>query len=223
MDQPAPNLDYASTHADYHHLRRAKTLRRIALGCALAPMAIGIALVLLFWFTDWMGFAIAGLIMLPLGGLTVLTGLIFALLSIAQQKTYAQKTATPMPWRPAIVMMLLLLSNFAVAAGCVKIGFALATRPFVTVGIFNETGAPIDRCAIRAAGSARTAGPLLPGNSVAESFKLLPGTTVRLHIEQAGKTRDSSTVVPPNWGPGGGSIDCRVDPALDIKVHAAHW
>ena len=218
-----PNLDYAPASSAHDHLRRARIFRRIALACALTPMAIGISIVLFFWLTDWGGFIIAGLIMLPIGGLAVLTGLIFILFSLLQQKNYARQTATPLPWLPAIAMTLLLLSNFAVAAGCTQAGIFLSFRAWIVVDVRNDTPTPLDRCVIQAAGISRTTNHLLPGNSAAEQFKLLPGATVHILIQQAGQTRQTTATVPANWHGGDGSLNIRVQPTLDMDVQARHW
>jgi hypothetical protein len=223
MSQTSSNLDYAPASTVNDHLRRARIFRRIALGCALTPMAVGIGIVLLFWITDWGWLPLAGLIMLPIGGLIVLTGSLFVLFWMLQQRTYARKTATPMRWWPAILMLLLLLSNFAVAAGCVKMGIDLSFRPWVVVAVRNDTAAPISRCVIRAGMDSRTGSVTFPGNSMAESFKLRPGAAIHVHIEQAGKFRDLDTIVPANWRASDGSINIHVKPTLDMDVQAEQW
>ena len=223
MSQTSSNLDYAPASTVNDHLRRARIFRRIALGCALTPMAVGIGIVLLFWITNWGWLTLAGLIMLPIGGLTVFTGSLFVLFWVLQRRTYAQKTATPMRWWPAILMILLLLSNFGVAAGCIKAGIFLSFRVWVVIDVRNETGAPIDRCVIRAAGDSRAHGSLLQGNSMAESFRLLPGSTAHILIEQAGKTHETTATVPADWKGGDGSINILVKPTLDMDVQARHW
>jgi len=222
-DQLAPSLDYAPVSTTHDHLRRARIFRRIALGCALAPMAVGIAIVVLFGMTEWGWLTLAGLIMLPIGSLAVLTGLIFVLFSILEERAHARKTATPLRWLAAIVMTLLLFSNFVVAAGCIQAGIFLSFRAWVIVDVRNDTPARIDRCVIRAAGSSRTAGPLLPGNSMAESFRLLPGSTVKILIEQSGQIRQTTATVPSDWRGGDGSLNIRVRPTLDMEVQARHW
>ncbi len=165
------NLEYATSLVPQDHLRRGAIYRRIALGCAIAPMAIGLGIVLFYWLFDWDWLTAVGMLMLPLGGLTVLTGFIFTFLWAAQKRAYARKTQTPFSKRGLLLMVVLLLSNFVVAVACVAMGATLDVEPAVYVSVFDDTGATLDRCEVRADWSPRFHGSLKAGDIMEERFK----------------------------------------------------
>jgi hypothetical protein len=216
MTQPVPSLHYASANSAANFERQAHIFRRIALGCALSPMAIGLVIVFLYWVFDWSGLILAGLIMLPLGALTVLTGLIIVLLWHWQQVTLARKLGTRAGYRPQIVMAILLLANFPVAFVCGGIGADLANQPTICVVVHNDTKAPISPCTIRSRRLDQTQA-LKPGDDMIAYLTPRRSAGLRLHVEQTGQVKEIPLVVTSAFH-AGGTFRVTVGPAFDLQV-----
>jgi hypothetical protein len=216
MSQPPPSLNYASPGISLDHVRLARIFRRIATWCAVVPMALGAAIVLAYWVLDWDALPGVGLVMLPVGGLTVLTGLIFVLLWFLQERALFRKIGTPVPHRAVAVMTLLLLSNFLVAFACMWVGIDLAMEPRVFVTVHNRSGAVVSRCVLRARWMEKTA-VLAPGEEMAEWVRLRRAKSLSLRVEQAGKVQEmplGKTAAAAY----GGCLEVTVEPGLELKV-----
>jgi hypothetical protein len=216
MTQLAPSLNYASANSATDYERRARIFRRIALGCALSPMAVGVLIVFLYWIFDWGGLIFAGLITLPLGALAVLTGLIFVALWHWQQITLARKLGARARFRPQVVMAFLLLANFPVAIVCGIIGADLANQPTICVVVHNDTKDPISPCTICSRRLKQTQ-VLRPGDDMIAYLTPRRSADLRLHVEQAGKVKEIPLTVTPAFN-AGGTFRVTVGPAVDLQV-----
>jgi hypothetical protein len=182
------DLHYASPQPE-HHLRRAALFQRVARWCGWTPMSLGIAITLFYWIFDFNFLISAGLLLLPLGALAVLTGLIFALLAYLQFCAFARLTHTPVS-SGSLRLVALLLSNFLVAILCYVAGAALATGPQFNVSIINDTGMPLDRCQISSFWSPRpVAVSVPPGAIITEQFKVRRARLLTLRLEQGGAVK----------------------------------
>jgi hypothetical protein len=216
MSQPPPSRNYAAPGISMDHVRLARIFRRIATWCAVVPMALGAAIVLAYWVFDWDALPGVGLVMLPLGGLTVLTGLIFVLLWFLQERALFKKIGKPVPHRAVAVMTLLLLSNFLVAFACMWVGIGLAMEPQVFVTVQNKSGATVSRCVISARWKDKTA-VLAPGEEMTVFVRVRRAKSLSVRVEQAGKVREmplGKTAAAAY----GGVVDVTVEPDLELKV-----
>ena len=126
MHEQAPILiQYESVIRGKRYARLSERFRKSAKFFALAPMSVGVGILILYAISGWGFLAQLGLYMLPLGGLMVLASLILTILWGTQLRLWCKHEGTAMEWRPVVMMLLLLLSNFLVAAGCTVIGAIL--------------------------------------------------------------------------------------------------
>ena len=219
MSQNIGSLGYASTEVAQDHLRRATVWRRVALGCALAPMALGVGILLAYWVFDWDWLIFAGLMMLPLGGLTILAGLIFGMREIVERRKHAKKSGTSLKYRPMVVSMLLLLSNFPVAFACAVWGVYLSVSPpTVLVVIVNHSGATLDHCDIVSTWASRPHGTLPDAGQIEDYLKLHRAGGLRVHLVQGGLVRDIPLPIPPSFDHNGGHFNVDIQPGLGVDV-----
>jgi hypothetical protein len=208
-----PNLDYASPGPN---LRATRRYRRIALACALLPMLSGLLMLLLFWTLDWEWTVLAGMLLLPVGAVTVLVGLVFAGLWGMQLHAHARGASPPVPVGKIAGMFLLLLANFPVAYGCATVGIDLASIPRVVITVTNDSGALIDSCVIRSTWSyGSTALP--PGASFTRAIRQDRAANLRVRLTQGGIEKEVVRLTSPSKF--GDELTVKVKPRLGTEIH----
>lgn len=219
MSEKVGSLAYASAEVAYDHLRRARVLRRIVLGCALVPMALGVGIVLAYWLFDWDWLILAGMILLPVGGLTILAGLIFGMREFVERLKFAKKSSTRLPYWPIIASTLLLLANVPVAFGCAAWGIHLSiSPPTVLVVITNHSGATLDHCDIVSTWSSRPHATLSNAGTIEDYLKLRRAGGLRVHLVQGGVVQDIPLPIPSSFDRIGGHFNVDVQPGLHADV-----
>lgn len=120
-------ISYSTPARDARRIEPARLLRT-ALACALAPMALGTIVIVLWLATSWDILAILGLGVL-------LVGFVLFFIGIASLIWYARSChAARLPWlRTAVGTTLLLLLNFPLALGYIRLA-QMWTIHFVNAG-----------------------------------------------------------------------------------------
>lgn len=117
------HLEYAPETVTPGQLTAARWMQRSILTCGVLPMTLGLLILLGYAVTGWYVLPFLGFfIMLPAGGLCVLTGLGTLLGWAIQEHRNARVLQRPYRFGFLVFAALLLLSNFAVAFGCAYVG-----------------------------------------------------------------------------------------------------
>lgn len=122
---------------------------RIAFWCGAAPLALGVAIFLLWLLAGWTWLMVAGGCVLVAGPFVVLVG--FAAL---WRDWWMDRSARPdtrrHSWRPLVLVAALLLSNFPVAGGIVVAAIAIESR--YTIVVVNQSGKTLDDVVLEGGG-----------------------------------------------------------------------
>jgi hypothetical protein len=211
----ATAIEYNSTRGMVApvQFRRARILLRMAQICAIVPAFWGVGIVLIYWAFDWEWLAQAGLVIVAIGAVVVVTGLA---LVIAWAVT-AWKMGMGWPWRVLVGMLLVLLASFAVALMCAALGAGLASQARVVVELRNESGVAVDRGAIGAAWSRTAYGRLAAGSSESSSFRAGRSNVVHVRVEQGGNMKEIDIATTSGIRSNGGTITVWVKPGLGLE------
>jgi hypothetical protein len=212
-------VEYQSSSAvDSQQIARGKILLRMAQFCAVAPMTAGISMVLLYWICDFEWCIFAGLAMLPIGLIVVVTGLALAIAWGINKRSIARKLQLKFRWRGMILLVLVMLANLAVAVACIALGIHLVTRPELVVQVINETGSSVDSIALQATfvHESRTSVP--DRESVLRTFHPAWKSEVRVRVEQAGVVKQANLPITPDMKTRPRSIIVRVRPGGELTT-----
>jgi hypothetical protein len=146
-------IDYSTPATGGRRIEPARLLR-VALACALAPMALGTVVIVLWLATSWGILAILGLGVL-------LVGFILFFIGLASLIWYARSChAARLPWvRATLRATLLLLLNFPLAFAYIRLG-QMWTIHFVNAGTTTIGGLVISD----PVGRRWQVGPIAPGS-----------------------------------------------------------
>jgi hypothetical protein len=117
-------------------------LQRAALKCALIPAAIGLVTLGGYWVTEWGLLILLGMLMLVVGGLSVVVG--FALTGISLLAAGRRGELFPPVVRRAVISIVLLLTNLTLAYFCEWAGEYLVSHPYCTFILANTGTKQID-------------------------------------------------------------------------------
>lgn len=205
----SPSLPYAHTlHPSQD--RPSRRLLLIIWLCALLPMALGILDLLLYAIFDVEWLIVAGLLLLPIGTLVVLTGIGLLIAWFIRRRAIARAQGLPGPVGAPITLLALLLANFGVAALCFFLGIALVTRPRLSIAIHNATGAPLDVVRVEAGLRPETRTAVASGDRTWFNYRRSRVRSVEIHIEQAGKVLDLSPTLRPETD----TVSYTIEPGL---------
>jgi len=186
-------LDYQSAETvDSRAIRLNRIFFRSALACAILPMTTGLAILALYYLFGWDFLTFVGLLMIPIGAFIVLTGIGLAITWCIRQHSVAKRLGVPTRWRTGSLVLLLLLANFPVAFFCFCVGSDLFLGAQVIICISNETGADLTNVKVRTAWPwIRESIPIImPGCSGNASFNSWHCKSIRIHVEQAGVSKE---------------------------------
>lgn len=139
-------VSYARNVVDARQARVAQWFYRAALVLAILPSIFGVGCLIGYWTTYEGNFMLAGMFMLPIGLGMITLGLAFLGVWGIMDFKIARPLNRRFNHKKFWLTMILLLSNFGVALGCMAGGIYLWDRAWIEVR--NETGATIDACTI---------------------------------------------------------------------------
>jgi hypothetical protein len=197
-------------------IRRVKILLRMAQFCALAPMTIGVAIVVLYWICDYEWLLSAGLLMLALGLVFIVTGLALAIAWQFGKRSIFRRLQEKLRWRGFFLLLLVLAANIGVAFACMAGGMALAMRPQWTVQVTNKSGAVLDSVAVRAAFVNEVRSAVGDNDTISRSFHPAWKNEVVIRVEQAGTFKEVTVPITPDMKPRPVSITVRVGPGREM-------
>ena len=193
------HLDYYSAGAvDPRAIRLNRIFFRVALSCAILPMAIGLSVLALYSLFAWELMVPIGLFMLfPIGPFAVLAGIGFAITWCVRQHIIAKRLSSPTRWGTGILILLLLLANFPVAYFCAYVGSRLVAEG-ITVVIFNNTDADLTNVTVHAARRHKLLRIIPSGGHNVAAFHLRHCKSIRVHVEQDGVPKEFTFPSPPS-------------------------
>lgn len=132
-------LSYADPKPRARHVNQI--LRTLALWCGIVPASSGLAILLLFFFTEGDLWPVIGLFLLPVGGIAICLGGLVLLVSAISEIFYVKT-----PWRRTLRLclapLLVLGANPPVAMFCVYAGVFLMSR--TSVSVHNVSSGVVD-------------------------------------------------------------------------------
>jgi hypothetical protein len=208
-----PNLDYRSPNIDARQDRGLRILIRLIWLCALLPMTLGLLDLILYALFDAEWLVVAGLFLLPIGTLVVLTGIGLLIAWFVRCGAYARARGLPPPVGLPIALILLLLANIGVAILCFFLGVWLVTLPRLSIAVHNATGAPLEVVRVRAGLRPETRTDVARGDRAWFNYRRSRVRSVEIHVEQAGKVLDLTPVPRP----GADTLSFTIEPGLKVS------
>jgi hypothetical protein len=188
-------LQYASPRIG----KPSKSVYRLVIALAAAPIVCGGFAVLMYWLLGWQWYRDSSLMMEILGGVAVLAGIAMLFLFIARERRFRRLAASEFRWKVAVAVVLL-VSNVPIIALYVHLPDKLTRKNTVTV--VNQTSGTVDRAIVIIGGVKTDLGPVRPGQTVKGSFDM--PMTGDLGYELWRTTRNSVSMSGGSVGRGGG-------------------
>ncbi|MCL2646835.1 MAG: hypothetical protein FWD61_07490 [Phycisphaerales bacterium] len=213
------HLDYASESLDPRGTRLDRVFFRVAKICAILPMAIGLTILVLYYFFDWDFLVPVGGLMLFVGTFIILTGIGLTITWCIRQYFAAKRLGIPVRWRTGVFLTFLLLANFPVAFFCLAVGGYLVDS-HVSVCVSNETADDLTNVTVRAAWFSRSIGTIRPGNSRYVDIRPTHSNVIRIRVEQAGDSKELATPTPSHKDY---LLKTHVKPGLELESEFVYW